>query len=85
MIMTNLTINKWGNSSGVRLPKTILDALNVNIGEELQVTVHGTTVILEKAIQKNEELSFEQLFENYSGEKFESDIVLFESSGNEKW
>ena len=35
-IMTT-TIQKWGNSQGIRLPKHILEALNWHEGEKLDI------------------------------------------------
>lgn len=37
--MTTVTLNKWDNSSAIRLPKTILDVLGVKQGEELELDV----------------------------------------------
>lgn len=44
-----LKINKWGASAGLRLPKTLLELLNVQIGDELDVVVNGKTMTLTKA------------------------------------
>ena len=43
-----LKINKWGASAGLRLPKTLLELLNVQIGDELDVVVNGKTMTLTK-------------------------------------
>ena len=48
-IMMRLKINKWGASAGLRLPKTLLELLNVQIGDELDVVVNGKTMTLTKA------------------------------------
>lgn len=44
-----LKINKWGASAGLRLPKTLLELLNVQIGDELDVVVNGKIMTLTKA------------------------------------
>lgn len=46
--MMKLKINKWGASAGLRLPKTLLELLNVQIGDELDVVVNGKTMTLTK-------------------------------------
>ena len=46
--MMKLKINKWGASAGLRLPKTLLELLNVQIGDELDVVVNGKIMILTK-------------------------------------
>lgn len=44
-----LKINKWGASAGLRLPKALLELLDVQIGDELDVVVNGKTMTLTKA------------------------------------
>ena len=44
--MTKVAVSKWGNSSAIRLPKSVLDALNVKAGEEINLSVKGNVVTL---------------------------------------
>ncbi len=44
--MTKVAVSKWGNSSAIRLPKAVLDALNVKAGEEINLSVVGSVVTL---------------------------------------
>jgi len=30
-----VTISKWGNSQGLRIPKEIIEAFNINIGDKI--------------------------------------------------
>lgn len=46
--MMKLKINKWGSSAGLRLPKTLLELLDVQIGDELNVVVNGKIMTLTK-------------------------------------
>ena len=39
-------IAKWGNSAAVRLPKAVLDALGLELGETLDIAVDGRTLLL---------------------------------------
>lgn len=36
-----MQIAKWGNSLAVRLPKAVVDALNLKEGDEIEITVAG--------------------------------------------
>jgi antitoxin MazE len=45
--MTVLQIAKWGNSSGIRLSKAMLDELGVKQGESVQLTAKDGKVIIE--------------------------------------
>lgn len=44
-----LKINKWGTSAGVRLPKTLLELLQVKIGDSLDVIVNNDQMTLIKS------------------------------------
>ena len=41
------TIQKWGNSQGLRFSKAILEEANVTLGEEVRVSVEGSKIIVE--------------------------------------
>jgi antitoxin MazE len=36
-----MQVAKWGNSLAVRLPKTVVDALKLKEGDEIEITVSG--------------------------------------------
>ena len=40
-------ISKWGNSQGLRIPKSIFNDLDLSIGDELNITTNDNKVILE--------------------------------------
>ena len=60
------SIQKWGNSQGVRIPKMLLDAVKWSENEEVTITVYDGKLIIEKA--KKEKESIMELFENYEEE-----------------
>ena len=39
---------KWGNSVGVSLPKPIRDSLNLNVGDEVEITDKEHYIIIKK-------------------------------------
>ncbi|WP_148130184.1 AbrB/MazE/SpoVT family DNA-binding domain-containing protein, partial [Aerococcus loyolae] len=43
-----LTINKWGNSSAIRLPKQLLEELNLSQGDKLDYQVKDGQLIIKK-------------------------------------
>jgi antitoxin MazE len=40
-------ISKWGNSQGLRLPKSIVKDLDLSIGDELKIITKDKKIILE--------------------------------------
>lgn len=45
--MTQVQVSKWGNSSGIRLPKAVLDELGLKQGQSVQLTVKDGKGIIE--------------------------------------
>ena len=43
------TIQKWGNSQGLRLSKTLLSDADINVGDAVEVAVHEGAVIVTPA------------------------------------
>jgi len=40
-----VTISKWGNSQGVRIPKEIIESFNVHIGDKMKVSIENNRLI----------------------------------------
>lgn len=82
--MISATISKWGNSQGIRLNSSIMEALGAKTGDSLDFEIKGNKVIITKKSDKKE-LTFEELFKDYDGTEFDTKIELPETVGNEKW
>ena len=53
-------IHKWGNSLGVRIPKTIIEKANLNINSEIEIECKNQKIIIfgkKKSIQLKDLLS----------------------------
>lgn len=37
-----MQVSKWGNSLAIRLPRTVVEALRLKEGDEIEITVAGT-------------------------------------------
>lgn len=40
------TISKWGNSQGIRLPKSFCDQLHLSIGDEVSLSLREKSIIV---------------------------------------
>ncbi|MBU7554218.1 AbrB/MazE/SpoVT family DNA-binding domain-containing protein [Pediococcus ethanolidurans] len=88
MLLTK--IKNWGNSQGLRIPKSILKQIDVkNIAEDdVMLTVDGEKLIIEKAPKKSKLM---QRFSNFDYEKYlkenKSDRVVDKGKpvGRELW
>ncbi len=77
------TIQKWGNSQGVRIPKTILEDAGWNENEEIIVIVENGKLIMEKTKQRRKNIK--ELFENYKEEYKPQEVDWGEPEGEEIW
>ncbi len=80
------TIQKWGNSKGVRLPKAILDALLLHENDSVEVYAESESIIIRKAARKRRaKRSLEERFEGYSGDYQCVEWDTGKPVGREEW
>lgn len=79
-----LIVNRWGNSSAIRLPKQVVNQLQLQVNDVLDYDISGNSIILKK-VTTVPELTVEELFKDYQGEPMSITSHLFESVGNEQW
>lgn len=77
------TIQKWGNSQGVRIPKIILDTVNWAEDEKITIEVEDGKIIMKKAKQKRKNIK--ELFKNYNEEYEPEKIDWGNPEGEEIW
>jgi len=77
------TIQKWGNSQGIRIPKMLLDSVNWSENEQIIIVVDKGKLIMEKA--KGKRKNIKELFENYKEEYKPTEIDWGETQGEEIW
>jgi len=61
----NVAISKWGNSLGIRIPATIVEAMNIQAGDTLSYEMKDDSFVLRK------KTSTRQLFESFYGKSFD--------------
>ncbi len=44
------TVQKWGNSQGLRIPKALLEALGLRENDRVELTQNGDTITVRKAV-----------------------------------
>ena len=83
-----IKLTKWGNSAAIRIPKTVLEELNINYNViesvSFVVNIEGDKLILKK---NQEKTKFELLAEQSEGEKLNPkiDIDWGDNIGKEVW
>lgn len=74
------SVKKWGNSLGIRLPKSIADEVMINEGTILKISINDGAIQLTKI---DSELQLEDLLALIDSENLHSEIYSGESVGNE--
>lgn len=83
MIDLTTTIQKWGNSQGVRIPKMLLDTVNWSNNEEITIVADNGKLIIEKA--KKRRKNIKELFADYKGNYKPSEVDWGKPQGEEVW
>lgn len=76
------TIQKWGNSQGIRIPKFLIEAVEWHENEQLVMTAENGSIVIKKAEPRKNII---ELFEDYEGDYKPSEIDWGEPVGNEVW
>ena len=76
------TIQKWGNSQGIRIPKFLLDAVQWSDDEQLVLSADKNKIIIEKAKPRK---NIMELFANFDGEYVPVEMDWGQPVGEEVW
>lgn len=79
------SIQKWGNSQGIRIPKYLLDAVKLSTSDEVVIRAESDMLIIEKAAPTASRKTIKELFANYDGEYKPQEIDWGEQAGKEVW
>lgn len=74
-------IQKWGNSLGVRLPKTITEAKSLQEGAGVTVSIQNNQIVIEPC----EDISLEDLLATVTTENLHAETTWGKANGNEAW
>lgn len=77
----DIAVKKWGNSYAIRIPKDIVQALEIKTETLLEMTVEKGKVIM----QPKKQSDLESLVSQISQNNLHSSIDTGERVGNEEW
>jgi antitoxin MazE len=66
----NTTVQKWGNSQGIRIPKHILEEVGLKINDEVKLKKVENKIIIEK-VENNATFTLKEHLESYYGKPIE--------------
>ena len=80
------TIQKWGNSQAVRLPKPILETLSLKENDQVEIIAESNSIVIRKTTRRRRaNKSLEERFANYTGGHTYTEYDWGEPAGNEVW
>ena len=79
----NSSIQKWGNSQGVRIPLEMIQKLSWNISDPINIDIVDDSIIIRRVEPPKKKI--EELFENYDGKYKPEAIDWGEPVGREVW
>jgi antitoxin MazE len=80
------SIVKWGNSQGIRLPKYLLDSVNLTDHDAVEVMASGESIVIKKAESQPKRETIEEIFSGYDGGYFHTEEAQWgEPQGSELW
>ncbi|HEY5471178.1 MAG TPA: AbrB/MazE/SpoVT family DNA-binding domain-containing protein [Bacteroidales bacterium] len=78
----NATIQKWGNSLAVRIPKNISKDTGLSEGSNIDIMVENGNIVLSPG---KKEYSLKELLKNVTIENIHSEISTGDQTGGEIW
>ena len=84
VILMIATIQKWGNSQGVRLPLNLLGKAGLEPNDEVIISAKDKSLVITRA-RLQRRVTISELFENYDGGYEPVDVDWGAPVGKEVW
>jgi antitoxin MazE len=87
-----VTVQQWGNSQGIRIPKSIITAMKISINDRLEIDNNDDTITIKK-VSQNRHKTIEERLESFYGKPLEQiqpvppepETDWGKPAGNEEW
>ena len=76
-------IAKWGNSLGIRIPKYLLEQIQLQEGDEIDISAENNKLIVTPL--KRKKYTLDELLEGMTEKNLHSEIDWGEAVGKEPW
>ena len=79
-----VTIQKWGNSQGIRIPKAFLEALGMMENDLVELSRVNDNIVISK-VKTEKELTLDDIFTGYDEENAVEEFDWGAPVGREVW
>jgi antitoxin MazE len=80
----SITLHRWGNSVGLRLPKPLLEQIGLADGSEVDVKVEGGRLIIEP-VRRRRRYTMAELLEGFTPDTQPGEVDWGPPVGREIW
>lgn len=81
--MATTRIQKWGNSYGLRIPKSIMDELEIHPDTRLEIQQEQGRIVITPI--RDHKLTLEDLLAQITPDNLHSEVDWGDTAGNEAW
>lgn len=78
-------VQKWGNSQGLRFSKVILEEADIQVGDEVRVSVEDGRIIVEPAYKVRGRFDIHELVAELPADYHVKELDWGEPTGKETW
>jgi antitoxin MazE len=78
------SLQKWGNGTGVRIPKKVADAAHISLNQQLIVSLKGNSIVLTPIVEKGKN-TLDSMLEGVTPQIIGGELQWGESLGSEKY
>jgi antitoxin MazE len=78
-------VQKWGNSQGLRFPKAILEKVDIQIGDEVTLSVENGKIIVEPVYRVRNRFDIHQLVAEMPEDYQVEEVDWGKPTGKEEW
>jgi len=79
-----VSISQWGNSQGLRIPKSIVEALQINIGDKVKIFIENGRAVIEP-VKKRKKIDIDTLIADIPEDYKKDEELLTSPMGKEVW
>ena len=78
-------IQKWGNSQGLRFPKTILEEAAIDVGDEVRLTVENGKIVIASVAKRRSRYDIHELVARMPADYQVEEVDWGAPTGKEAW
>lgn len=78
-------IQKWGNSQGVRVPKTVLEQARIAVGDEVDISVSKGRIVVRRAAPVRGRYALKELLDRIPADYRAEEADWGPPAGREAW